>query len=433
MNIRCVRCKGRGECGRKSCAHAVRMKSRKKLKPKQHYFGETPNIFVGRYGYPNISLGLLSIEEYDMHDDPVAWYNNKYSIQSISDLRTELVNSSLKTNINVVRKNPQHTKISQSDPTSIDIFSNNSAKYSRNDLVNADSTRLLEISQEVAMASKPVDVEISLKKVPQFSIDFSDQITPFGPSVELHKASLTENAKIPSHVEKVYSDDEQKTGQAIEYLCKHNYDEHYITKIMSSGSLGLKTDRKLVPSRWAITATDDSISKLQITKIKNFNQHEVAAYFGGHLGNYYLILTFPDIFRYELFETYVPSNGNTFKPMTDYENHLGRTSYAKETAGGYYAARLALTEALLRIKKQASCLVLRFITDEYTNPLGVWVVRQASRDAMSNKPITFSDADLMIKYTKALVQKKFGYDIAEILSRSKLYNEVHKQLKLGCF
>ena len=35
---------------------------------KQDYFGSAPNIFVGKFGYPNINVGILNVEEYNKHD-----------------------------------------------------------------------------------------------------------------------------------------------------------------------------------------------------------------------------------------------------------------------------------------------------------------------------------------------------------------------------
>ncbi|HLC66026.1 MAG TPA: hypothetical protein VJK52_00115, partial [Candidatus Nanoarchaeia archaeon] len=29
---------------------------------KQEFAGKTPNLFVGRYGYPNVNIGLLNVE-----------------------------------------------------------------------------------------------------------------------------------------------------------------------------------------------------------------------------------------------------------------------------------------------------------------------------------------------------------------------------------
>ena len=58
----CSKCKGRGWCG-KSCPILNKIKE---FLPKRemHFSGASPpEIFVGRYGYPNIYTGILSPNE----------------------------------------------------------------------------------------------------------------------------------------------------------------------------------------------------------------------------------------------------------------------------------------------------------------------------------------------------------------------------------
>ncbi len=58
-------------------------------------------------------------------------------------------------------------------------------------------------------------------------------------------------------------------------------------------------------------------------------------------------------------------------------------------AGGYYAARLAVLEHLSRWGRQAGVLAIREISEDYRIPLGVWVVREVARKAMSSYPTRF--------------------------------------------
>jgi hypothetical protein len=53
------------------------------------------------------------------------------------------------------------------------------------------------------------------------------------------------------------------------------------------------------------------------------------------------------------------------------------------------AARLALLERLAEMRRQASALLVREITEERWAPLGVWVVREAAREALRNPPQKF--------------------------------------------
>jgi len=85
------------------------------------------------------------------------------------------------------------------------------------------------------------------------------------------------------------------------------------------------------------------------------------------------------------------------------------------------------------MKRQASVLVIRVITGEYFCPLGVWVVREATRKAMQSEPIEFADASLMLKYASSLLKKKFGLDASQIFRKSILLKNFREQLKLQSF
>lgn len=396
MNIECVRCKGRNFCGRPFCPLLQKIGTQKKvnLDAKKDYFGEAPNIFVGRAGYPKVNVGFLNTKKYDEHDAPKTWAEKEYSIQNVIDKRTELINSTFKAN------------------------------------VKGFNDKLLDMSQEVSQSQKAVDVEVNLTKIPKFDINFNQDIAPHGTNVNLAKIQITENVKIPRKIDKVVSDNELKSISAINYLRKHEFDEHALTKLLSVGNLGVKKDRKLVPTRWAITAVDDAMGKGAYKKLVDypiFNNH--MAYFGGHIGNFFCILIFPDVWGYELFEMHIKHQGYT----TDVEGFDGRKSYAHETAGGYYASRLPILELFEKQKRQGTCVVLRFITDDYWAPLGVWVVREAVRKALQTKPLVFDSRELMIEYSKKLAKKKFQYNINTILSNSKLLKEKKEQKKLWEF
>jgi len=356
---------------------------------------------VGRFGYPYVNVGILAPPEQRedawLYDAPRHWAAESFEIPRIVDFRSSLLNS--RYNINIKKR-----------------------------------VKLLELSQDIAMSSSPVDVEIQLKEKPKFRLNLDSHMAPTGPNARLKKASLTENPKIHTKVYRVFEDIDLKANEAVNYLYENNFDENFLSRILSVGTLGLKKDRKLVPTRWSITATDDIIGKNLINEIKNYNEiSSYCSFFGSYLGNYYLILMFPEVWSYELFETYVPSNWNSSKALrysTDYESYNGRKDYAEITAGGYYTVRLGILEKLKQMKRQASVLALRFITDEYTMPLGVWVTREATRKAMNDNPIEFSSRELMLEYSRKLVKKRFNYNADYLLNASRLLRNVKQQKKL---
>ena len=281
-------------------------------------------------------------------------------------------------------------------------------------------------------------MEVSLKNRPQLQLKPEKEIIPFGPQSELLKARVTANPQVDARVEKAVRDTDLKAAEAITSLYKKGFEENLLTKLISVGNLGLGQNRKLVPTRWSITAVDDTLGKKLIEEIKDFQIGEYQAYFGGGWGNYYLLLFFPEVWSYELFESYLGYKANPWSKegnfySTDYEGYEGRKEYAGETAGGYYAARLSILEKVKELKRQHSCLALRFITSEYNVPLGVWVCREAARKSLQEKPLSFASPELMLHYAREIIKRKFGLELEVLLKESKLLKEKKEQRKLSHF
>ncbi len=344
------------------------------------------SVFVGRYGYPKVNVGLLApparIDESWVCDAPSYWQQAEFGIDQVVDLRGSLINSRFQS------------------------------------VVKRPASKELALTQEVACARLPVDVEVALSKVPQFHLRTHKVAAPMGPGVGLVKARLTENPKIPRLVGKAVSDTDLKSAPALVSLYNRSIDENALSKILSVGNLGIGKNRRLVPTRWSITATDDTLGKSLIKEVKDFQQGGFHLYYGNYLGNHFFVLCFADVWRYELFETYV--GGRDIGFTTDFEDYRGRKGYAEECAGGYYASRLAVLEGLRNQKRQCSALVLRFIDDTYTTPLGVWVVREAVRRAMQSKPLPFDSKESLLQHVRLHVTSQFGYPCDTLLDSSKL-------------
>ncbi|MGM5485224.1 MAG: hypothetical protein ACQEP1_05125 [Nanobdellota archaeon] len=369
----------------------------KKKSLKESFSGSAPTPFIGSYNYPNVNVGIMSpqflSENNWKYDAPRYWAKKGFSVNSIMGLRSELVNARKKANVK-------------------------------------SGDRLKELSKEIGMAKRPVDVEIDLTKRPVFTSNVNNMMAPTGPKAEIKKAKATSNPKIDRKVDKVVDDTDLKAEDAMSYLYKNEFDEAFLSKVFSVGQLGVKSQRKMVPTKWSITAVDQNLCSQLKEKIKDNNHSDHKAFFGDHLGNYYIIMLFPDSWGYELFEVH------TRRPdviASDSEGVFGRKDYVQETAGAYFTAQLAALEYLEKAKRKAKILAIRLITDEYTSPLGVWVTREAARNAMKNTPVTFADQDLMLKYAKAIAKKKFGISIDHIIQKSRLLKENKEQTKLNSF
>jgi len=364
-----------------------------------------PSVFVGsKLKYPLVNVGILSPLEKDenawLYDDAKYWANNNFGINDVLNLRDSLLNSRFQSRVQDSRLNK----------------------------------KFVEIAKEIAIASKPVDIEIELKNRLNVGRQKDRVVAPQGMRGSLKTAKITSNVKVEKKVDKVMND-EIKASEGIEYLYKNDFSEYVLSKILSVGVLGLKKNKKLVPTRWSITATDDIISKKILEEIREYKWIEnYELFFGEFLGNQYLLLLFPNVWNYELFELYWPgSSWNPSKEMkasTDFEPFSGRKNYAFNTAGGYYASRLPILEYLKKIKKQASVLAIRLETPSYWAALGVWVVRESVRKALNNRKMEFDNLEEFINGAKNISKAKFDFDCLEILKKSKLLTIIKTQRNL---
>lgn len=366
-----------------------------------------PSVFIGsKLKYPLVNVGILSPLERDqdawIYDDAEFWAKNNFGIRDVISLREGLLNSKFQSKV--------------TDPRS-------------------DAKKFVEIAQEIALASKPVDLEIELKSKVDAGFKKDRIVTPQGMNAPLKKASISGNVKVDPKLDKVVNDD-LKATDAVEFLYKNNFSEYTLSKILSVGVLGLKKDRKLVPTRWSITATDDMIAKKLLEKIRTYKwieNHEL--FFGEFMGNCYLVMLFPNVFSYELFELYLPGSswnpGKEIKASTDMEDFYGRTTYASNCGGGYYAARLPILEYLEKEQKQASVIAIRIELPSYWASLGVWVVRESVKKAFENKKFTFSDMKELLESTRKIGMIKYGYDPSKLFKKSKVLENIKTQTTLG--
>lgn len=356
----CIICKGsRALCGHANCPLLAKIEAKPKNKIGEEFFGPSPSIFVGRIGYPNVfagPLGALATDELQSVDNPSSWFGRSY--EDIIALRSLLLRGKQKQS----------------------VFSR--GKY-------------IEEMQELAMAEKPTDIEMSFSGKPIYKFSFSDVMQPMGPSVTLNKLTIAENPKISTSVEKIVND-ELKAAEASYALYKQGSDVYKISTIISSGALGYHKNRRLVPTRYSITAIDDIICKQMLEEVRKFSQlNSFFVYSSQFLDNHFEILLMPGSWEYENFEAWAPGSFwskhlKKAEIVEEYEPYSGRTAYADQEGGGYYAARLAVVEALHKMKKQARIIVFREIYEGYTIPLGVWQVRENVRNAMKQKPMSFA-------------------------------------------
>jgi hypothetical protein len=374
-------------CGNRPCPLLKRFAIVPKIQTlKDEFFGPSPNVFIGRQGYPSVNIGPLGmIEENRLVDDPASWFGMEY--QKVVELRSSLLRSKTRESI-----------------------------FSR--------SRTVEGIQELALAEKPTDIELKFKGKPVYRVSFSDIVQPMGPSASLKQFRIAENPRIPKGVDYVVSDD-IKAAEAGFLLYREGYDVYKITSILSSGIMGLDENRKLVPTRWSITGTDDIIGKQLIDKIKNYpSVNDYLVFESEYLHNHFLILLIPGSWEFENFEAWAPGSYWAHylkKPeiLREYEPFRGRSGYAKLQGGGYYASRLGVLEGLEQLRCQARVVVFREIGEGYNIPLGVWVVRETARNAFKNPPERF---DTLAGAMKS-VSSRLRLPLSEYLNKSTILRQ----------
>ncbi|MFA4960347.1 MAG: hypothetical protein WC548_01665 [Candidatus Pacearchaeota archaeon] len=394
MDSLCIKCKGKGYCG-KPCKILNKFMD-SAPKPKLHFSGKSaPEIFVGRVGYPFVNSGILAPSDNDLISNfPTAeeWSKNNFSIENVLRLRGQLIYG----------RGQSHIKAESS---------------------------LRQVTQELALSSSPVKTEIFLKKKPKIEINIDSVFSPMMNPAPIKKAILEENPKVHKKVDYLTSDYDVKTVDAIRELSSIISVDH-LQKLLSAGLLGVKTSRKMVPTRWSITATDDTISKQLLEKIRYHPEvDEITLFSGNFVGNYIEILLLPGKFSFEVLESWISGNLYTEEKTViaqDYENFFGRKTYAENVTGGYYAIRLPVTEYLEKIKKQATILVFREIRPEYYAPLGVGIVRECTRRALSNQPKKFPTID----HALTDMQTRLQNSIQTIKDKSWILNNYGKQKSL---
>ncbi|MAF36602.1 hypothetical protein CL622_05800 [archaeon] len=351
----------------------------------------SPDIFVGRYQYPNIYSGILSPINLETNPTvlsfPEEWFKNKLSIDSVLKNRAKLVYTRF--------------KVKQTE-------------------------RLKTTMQELTVAKKPCSAEFNLDKTPSFQATDSFNTGVIANTAPLKTIRLTENPSVPKKVEKAISDTDLKAADAIMSLYKTSLSQSYLINVLSAGLLGLGTKRKLVPSRWSTTAVDDITSSTLLKEVKtNPILDHFAVFTGEYVGNTYVILLFPSTWSFEVLELKLGTN----HVWRDYESFFPRKKYANSVTGAYYANRVAVTEYLQKKKMQASALVLREIDDRYYAPLGVGILRELTRSLFKQPPKIFVTKQEAFNYVQTLLR----VPLQTFTKMSQLIKEKQTQRPLSSF
>lgn len=355
-----------------------------------------PSVFIGRYGYPKVKVGPMVPPfhgDTTILDKPEMWLGK--NLEDIVNYRLSLVRGVSDVN------------------------------------VYATSGRYIESLQELAMASRPSESEVLFEKKPITDIVQEKDLGesgPYGPIAPLKSFKMA-SISVDKRLENMYYDKDIQAAEAIIDLYQEGVEVSKIHRVLSMGMIGTKKKRRLVPTRWGITATDDIISVSLIKSLAFYPQIDYfELYEYSHLSNYYSVILIPDdVWSFEMKEVWIDNNGNIGMGI-DFENARGLDHYPS-IAGAYFAARLATAEYLSKRRRKAAALVLREIHPDYVMPVGVWQIREGIREALKTRKGQFET------FEKALTSAclSLSTSMKEWMRGSKIFKVKKEQRRITDF
>ncbi len=403
----CSVCKGsKMLCGKTSCPIMARLgaftKTFKGVKGLDVDGSSPPSVFVGRFGYPYVHIGPMSPTYYgntELLDAPEQWFGR--SMDEIIGFRSQLIRGMTRVNV----RKPQK------------------------------AGRLFERTQELSLAEHYVETEMRLTRKPTKRFYLSGDVQPIGPTAPMERVDLG-YIRWNRHMEKAHYDSDLKAAEAARTLYREGVPLSNIMRAFSMGSFGVERNRRLVPTRWSITAVDDLLGKQMIGEVKDHplvNGYQV--YESNYLGNRFEVLLIPDAWCYEAYEVWYPNtlwnpSSDHVAIVTDWESYRGRTTYAS-MGGCYYSGRLAVLEHLKKVKRQAKVFIFREAYPDYILPVGVWQVRENCRNAMKQEPRRFETLDEALTHTMSRLSipmekwMEAGPLLRHTLTQRKITDYVH--------
>ena len=330
----------------------------------KHLEGSSPpSVFVGSWNYPNVYAGPMIAPlhgDTGILDTPESWIPGHRTQEEIIRFRLSLVRGK-----------------KQVDVCSLD-------------------DRFIGKLQEIAMADASIESEAEFLQEPR-GVSLSDEHTPYGPSGDITRFDI-ENVRWEQHLERAYHDTDLRARDAVLELYRQGLPFSSIQKALSVGTLGVEDSRRMVPTRWSITACDTMIGDSLLDRVKK-NQVidciQVREF--SSLNNRYAVILLPTAWQYEWTEAFLRILGNEEMVFSDHEGHRGKKEYSS-VGGCYYSCKMAVLEALAREQRQAGAIILREARSGYV-PLGVFNVRENVRHAMLSPPKEFEDLKSALEST----------------------------------
>ena len=354
-----------------------------------------PSVFIGSWNYPDVYAGPMIAPVHGdtaIMDTPESWISAGKTQEEIIGYRMNLVRGK--------------------------------RMVSATDL----DSRFVEKLQEITLSSSSIESEIAFASPPQ-GMSFSEEHTPFGPSAPIERFEI-ESGRWNRDLEKVFYDSDLRASEAVVSLHREGVPFSSIQKAFSVGTMGRGMNRRLVPTRWSITAVDTTIGDNLLSRVQKcpvidtIRVHEFSS-----LHNNYAVILMPTGWQYEWSEAFLRILGNEELVFSDHEVRKKKTEYS-HLGGCYYSCKMAVLEALAREQRQAGAIILREALKGYV-PMGVFNVRENVRSAMQQPGTPFEDLPSALAH----IGQKFTLPMKRFVEEGALLRDVlrKKQARLSDF
>jgi hypothetical protein len=354
-----------------------------------------PSVFIGSWNYPTVYAGPMIAPVHGdtrVMDFPESWISGGRTQDEILGFRMNLV------------------------------------RGKRLQRVDKLDNRYVEQLREIALSSLSVESEATFAHAPT-GFSLGEEHTPFGPSAGLSEFEIGAS-KYDKELEKVFYDTDRIAIDGIIDLHDRGIPFSTIQKALSAGTMGRDRQRKLVPTRWSITACDIAIGNHLLTKVRRSSLIDaVRVHQFSSLNNHYAIILLPTSWQYEWMEAFLHVTGSEELLFSDFEWNRGKHEYSS-VGGCYYSCKMGVLEALAREERQAGAIVLREARKGYI-PMGVFNVRENVRNAMRAPPVLYEDLASALEG----IAPQFQLPISRFIENSTVLVTTFKkrQLKLSDF
>ncbi len=394
----CLRCKGyRNLCGLGYCPLLRGFRGKVKMISRinnTRVNGATPpSALVGEYGYPyvNVYIGLppcIHGDEAKKYDDPSSWFL-RLGLGDIIELRSQLVYAKKKAKVN--------------DP-------------------------LMLYEKEIGLAAlsrKPVDAEAELSGIPKPRLRLDPLLPPIGPTISARRIRVSGNPSLHPALEKLIWDD-VRAEEAVWILHREGLDHYEIVRALSLGFIGTIRRRKLVPTRWSITAVDSIVAKMYLRTIHLSRPiSDVLVYHAEYLYNKYTIILYPGRYSSEWIEVWMPNS--LWNPHAEPSILIIRDDYRgrpEKMDGGFLAARTPILGHLASTRRQAKVIILREVAPQYIYPVGNWQIRMTVAEALRRGPVlrnpTKKELLLYLRRTHSVPTHIYDHIVEKIYSERQM-------------